>query len=271
MSLERRLPARPRRPAAEPGRGPQRHDPGRRRPVPPAGRRRPRPVRRLRGRRHAPGPLRRIADRRGPSVAQADRYPRARGRADATLDALAAEPELRGRLVYEEVLPERAARFAAAAEPLHEEVVARMESRGVDRLFTHQAAAIDRLRAGTSVVVATGHRVGQVALLPAADRRLGRARAPRHRAADLSHQGARAGPAARAAIVARARPARRHLRRRHRRRRPRVGAQERERRAHQSRDAAHGHPPVAQAVGDVPDAPAVRRGRRAAHAARHLR
>ena len=42
-----------------------------------------------------------------------------------------------------------------------EDVVARMESRGVERLFTHQAAAIDRLRTGTSVVVATGTASGK--------------------------------------------------------------------------------------------------------------
>ena len=50
-----------------------------------------------------------------------------------------------------------------------------------------------------------------------------------------------------------------------------VGPQERERRAHEPRDAAHGDPPVARAVGDVPDAAALRRRRRAAHAARDLR
>ena len=54
-------------------------------------------------------------------------------------------------------------------------------------------------------------------------------------------------------------------------RRPGVGPQERQRRAHQPRDAARGHPPVARAVGDVPHAAALRRRRRAAHAARHLR
>ena len=39
-------------------------------------------------------------------------------------------------------------------------------------------------------------------------------------------------------------------------RRPRVGPQERQRRAHQPRDAARGHPAVAQALGDVPHAAA---------------
>ena len=115
------------------------------------------------------------------------------------------------------------------------------------------------------------HRVGQITLLPGTDPRVGRVRPARHRAARLPHQGAGPGPAALAALVARPRPACGHLRRRHRRRRPRMGAQERQRVADQPRDAAHGNPPVAQALGDVPHAAALRRRRRAAHAARHLR
>jgi DEAD/DEAH box helicase domain-containing protein len=81
--------------------------------------------------------------------------------ARGTLDALAAEPELAGRLVYSEVLAAREAQFGELTKPLHPDVTARLESRGIDRLFTHQAAAIDRLRAGTSVVVATGTASGK--------------------------------------------------------------------------------------------------------------
>ena len=46
---------------------------------------------------------------------------------------------------------------------------------------------------------------------------------------------------------------------------------QRQRRAHEPRDAPQGHPAVPPAVGDVPHAAALRRGRRAAHVARHLR
>ena len=137
--------------------------------------------------------------------------------ARATLDALAAEPELAGRLVYREVLPARDARLRRACRAVAPtRSIARLESRGIDRLFTHQAAAIDRLRAGTSVVVATGTASGKSLCyqLPIVDSVV--AGEPRHRAADLPDQGARAGPAAVAAVVARARPARGHLRRRHR-------------------------------------------------------
>ena len=81
--------------------------------------------------------------------------------ARATLDALAAEPALDGRLVYRELLPARAARYAELEEPLHAEVTARLRSRGIEHLYTHQARAVDGLRAGTSVVVATSTASGK--------------------------------------------------------------------------------------------------------------
>ena len=223
----------------EPGRGPQRHDPGRRRRLPSARRRRPRPVRRLRGRRHAPSPLTASslpAERLG-STARLGCGEHGRARTRSTRSA--AEPELRGPAgVPRAAARARRARFAELQQPLHAEVAARLRrarhrprcSRTRPRRSTGCARDERRRR--------DRHRVGQVALLPGADRRVGRRRAARHRAADLPDQGARAGPAAVAAIVARARAARRHLRRRHRRRRPRVGAQERERAADEPRDAA---------------------------------
>ena len=193
--------------------------------------------------------------------------------ARATLDALAAEPELAGRLVHRELLPARAACFAETSAPLHRRSHrAPRRARASTGSTRTRPPAIDRLR--------DGHAASWSRPAP---RRASRSatrcpivesvvvRAARHRAAGLPHQGARPGPAALAALVARARAARRHLRRRHRRRRPGVGAQERERRADQPRDAAHGDPPVAQALGDVPHAAPLRRRRRAAHAARHLR
>jgi len=79
----------------------------------------------------------------------------------ATLDALAADPELAGRLVHREILTARAAEFADLATPLPAEVTGRIAARGIERLYTHQAAAIDRLRAGTSVAIATGTASGK--------------------------------------------------------------------------------------------------------------
>ncbi len=79
----------------------------------------------------------------------------------ATLDALAADPELAGRLVHREILPARAAEFADLAVPLPAEVSGRIAARGIERLYTHQAAAIDLLRAGSSVAIATGTASGK--------------------------------------------------------------------------------------------------------------
>jgi Distinct helicase family with a unique C-terminal domain including a metal-binding cysteine cluster len=78
-----------------------------------------------------------------------------------TLDAIAADPEFFERLVYRTNLPARAARTAPLRSPLHPEVTARLDSRGIGELFTHQAQAIDLLHAGTSVVVATGTASGK--------------------------------------------------------------------------------------------------------------
>jgi DEAD/DEAH box helicase domain-containing protein len=77
------------------------------------------------------------------------------------LDTLAADPDLVGRLVHRELMPERPAGYAALSEPVLGEVADRINARGIDQLYSHQAAAIDRLRAGTSVVIATGTASGK--------------------------------------------------------------------------------------------------------------
>ncbi len=61
-------------------------------------------------------------------------------------------------LVHLERMPARAARYGDLAEPLPDLVWERL---GVDRLWAHQAAAIDEVRAGRSVVLATGTASGK--------------------------------------------------------------------------------------------------------------
>jgi DEAD/DEAH box helicase domain-containing protein len=78
-----------------------------------------------------------------------------------TLSAIAADPELEGRLVYRRSLPARAARTSPLQRPLHDEVRERLAARGIDELWTHQAQAIDALHAGKHVVVATGTASGK--------------------------------------------------------------------------------------------------------------
>ena len=78
-----------------------------------------------------------------------------------TLDALGSEPAAWDRLVHQEVLAARAAQFAQTAEPFHIDVEARMRSRRIEQLYTHQARGIDALRDGRSVVLATGTASGK--------------------------------------------------------------------------------------------------------------
>jgi DEAD/DEAH box helicase domain-containing protein len=78
-----------------------------------------------------------------------------------TLERLAADPELAGRLVSRETIPARPASYADLRDPLPAELTERLAGRGIERLWSHQAAAIDALRAGTNVVLATGTASGK--------------------------------------------------------------------------------------------------------------
>ena len=77
------------------------------------------------------------------------------------LDALAGSPLGLERVRHLESLPNRPARHASTKEPLSDDVLARLRSFGITDLYAHQAAAIDHLRAGQSVVVATGTASGK--------------------------------------------------------------------------------------------------------------
>ncbi|MGH8976108.1 MAG: DEAD/DEAH box helicase, partial [Acidimicrobiia bacterium] len=83
--------------------------------------------------------------------------------ARTVLAGLAADPDLGSRLVHLEGLPARPARTAEPEGGLHPEVMERLAARGIVELWTHQAAAVDHLRAGRSLVVATGTASGKSA------------------------------------------------------------------------------------------------------------
>ena len=106
-------------------------------------------VRRLPRRRRPRDPLTRSSARRDPTTV-------------ATLDALTTrDPRLADRLAFRTTIPERPARHAPPVEPLHPEVAARLAARGVGGLYTHQVRAIDALRHGRHVVLATGTASGK--------------------------------------------------------------------------------------------------------------
>ena len=73
---------------------------------------------------------------------------------DELIDALAAD----GRLAHVSHQPARSARFANAIAPMSKGVE---QALGGQRLFTHQAESIDLIRAGHSIVVATGTASGK--------------------------------------------------------------------------------------------------------------
>jgi len=74
------------------------------------------------------------------------------------LDELLARLEDDGRIVHVERFAARRARFGALDRPLVDEVA---ESLPFDQLFTHQAEAINALRDGQSVAIATGTASGK--------------------------------------------------------------------------------------------------------------
>ena len=77
------------------------------------------------------------------------------------LGALAADPEIGDRLTRLEVVPARPARYGETEKPLHPEVLERLAARGAERLYVHQAEAVDLLRTGRSVALATGTGSGK--------------------------------------------------------------------------------------------------------------
>ncbi len=78
-----------------------------------------------------------------------------------TLDTLGTDPELVGRIQYRREIPARMGRTAPLATPLHPEVAERLRARRIAGLWTHQARAVDILRAGGHAVVATGTASGK--------------------------------------------------------------------------------------------------------------
>ncbi len=83
------------------------------------------------------------------------------------------DPELGERIVHVERVPEQSAGHGETAEAIHPDLRERMAERGINALYTHQALAIDALRDGRHVVVATGTASGkslcyQVPILEAA-------------------------------------------------------------------------------------------------------
>ena len=74
---------------------------------------------------------------------------------EAVLESLLEEPSLARGVLHHEVIPARDAEYAAIPDWLDPRIRDGLAARGVDRLYSHQAAAMDAIRAGRDVVVVT--------------------------------------------------------------------------------------------------------------------
>ena len=80
---------------------------------------------------------------------------------DLFLERLGKGRFYRNQVVHTELLPERPAEHADLTGGLHGAVQAALATQGVERLYSHQAAAIDNIRAGRDVVIVTGTASGK--------------------------------------------------------------------------------------------------------------
>jgi DEAD/DEAH box helicase domain-containing protein len=71
------------------------------------------------------------------------------------LDQLLAEPSLARGVVHHATLPARAGEYAPLPDWLDPRIRTGLASRGIERLYVHQAAALETIRAGNDVVVVT--------------------------------------------------------------------------------------------------------------------
>ncbi len=76
-------------------------------------------------------------------------------RVERILGQILAEPSLAGGVRHHEVVPAKAADFVPIPSWLDPRITAGLASRGVHDLYTHQAEAIEAVRAGEDVVVVT--------------------------------------------------------------------------------------------------------------------
>ncbi|MBN1916655.1 MAG: DEAD/DEAH box helicase [Verrucomicrobia bacterium] len=80
---------------------------------------------------------------------------------DAFLDEVRSSPEYAGQIAYVREIVARPAEYGETRQPLHPRVRRMLEQRGIERLYSHQAQAVDLVRAGGDVLVVTGTASGK--------------------------------------------------------------------------------------------------------------
>ncbi len=79
----------------------------------------------------------------------------------AFLTQLRRQPFYQGQIVHLEQIARRSARYGALEMPLHPDLQASLLGQGIERLFTHQAQAVNAARAGRHMVVVTSTASGK--------------------------------------------------------------------------------------------------------------
>ncbi|MDW8319186.1 MAG: DEAD/DEAH box helicase [Anaerolineae bacterium] len=79
----------------------------------------------------------------------------------AFLDQVRREPFYAGQMVHVERIPPRAPRYAAPRSALHPDLAAQLRRAGIERLYTHQAQAVDAALSGRHVMVVTATASGK--------------------------------------------------------------------------------------------------------------
>ncbi len=74
---------------------------------------------------------------------------------------LTGQPFYAGQIVHVEQIPRRSAKFGALRSPLHPDLQAQLRSEGIERLYSHQAEAVNAALAGRHVVVVTSTASGK--------------------------------------------------------------------------------------------------------------
>src|SRR5438445_10772258 len=77
------------------------------------------------------------------------------------LQAIQADPHYCGQVAHVERLPARVAVYAGLRQPLAEPLPRIMAGTGIQRLYSHQARAIDLARDGRDTVIATSTARGK--------------------------------------------------------------------------------------------------------------
>ena len=80
---------------------------------------------------------------------------------ESFLDEIRSAPDYAGQIVHVHTVPARRGRYADTDRPLPGPVRAALAGMGIERLYAHQARAVDSVRDGKNVVVVTGTASGK--------------------------------------------------------------------------------------------------------------